>query len=111
MSGIASDQGDPAQADIPYADLSSLRIVSAADPEAHYPAMSRHLGERGKVRLSFVVEADGRVSLVAVRKSSGFQRLDEAAKRFVHQLRFQVATLPEARMRLRSSIEIEFLGN
>jgi hypothetical protein len=26
-------------------------------------------------------------------------------------LRFQVATLPEARMRLRSSIEIEFLGN
>lgn len=111
VSGIASEQADPGQADLPYADLSSLRIVSATDPEAYYPAMSRHLGERGRVRLSFVVEANGRVSHVAVRKRSGHERLDEAAKQFVHQLRFQVAQLPEARIRLRSSIEIEFLGN
>lgn len=111
MSGISSEQPDSGQADLPYADLSSLRIVSATDPEAFYPAMSRHLGERGRVRLSFVVEADGRVSHIAIRKSSGHQRLDEAAKQFVHQLRFQVAHLPEARIRLRSSIEIEFLGN
>lgn len=44
-----------------------------------YPALSRRLGEEGKVVLRVELETDGRVDSARVSASSGFKRLDEAA--------------------------------
>lgn len=44
-----------------------------------YPTMSRRLGEEGQVILLLTVDENGRVLEAKVDKSSGFERLDEAA--------------------------------
>lgn len=48
-----------------------------------YPPLSRRLGEEGRVSLHILVAADGRVTDVTIAKSSGVQRLDEAARDWV----------------------------
>jgi protein TonB len=45
-----------------------------------YPAAWRRAGEAGEVRLRLQVEANGKVSEARIEKSSGFRRLDEAAR-------------------------------
>jgi len=49
--------------------------------QPEYPTMSRRLGEEGQVVLLLTVDEDGRVLEAVVDKSSGFERLDEAAVR------------------------------
>lgn len=44
-----------------------------------YPFLSRVLGDEGTSELSFTVGADGTVSAIKVAKSSGSDRLDDAA--------------------------------
>jgi protein TonB len=44
-----------------------------------YPAVSKRLGEQGRVVVNVYVLADGRVGDVRVLKSSGYERLDAAA--------------------------------
>ena len=48
-----------------------------------YPPLSRRLGEQGKVGLRIFIAADGHISDVQVAKSSGLERLDEAARDWV----------------------------
>ncbi len=50
-----------------------------AFPESEYPSQSRRLGEEGQVLIAILVEADNSVADVKVVKSSGFERLDQAA--------------------------------
>ena len=58
----------------PYGDASFLK-----NPKPPYPAVSRRMGEEGVVVLSVMIEADGTVSDVRVKRSSGFPRLDASA--------------------------------
>ncbi len=58
------------------------------NPRPPYPAMSRRLGEVGRVVLRVMVEADGLPSRVEVRRSSGFPRLDDAALEAVKKWKF-----------------------
>ena len=51
--------------------------------------MSKRLGEQGKVVISVRVGADGSPRQVDVRRSSGFDRLDEAAKESMMRCRFK----------------------
>lgn len=44
-----------------------------------YPPSSERLGEEGTVQLSFLIGVDGRVADSRIDKSSGFERLDQAA--------------------------------
>jgi protein TonB len=53
-----------------------------------YPPMSRRLGEDGKVVLRVRVSAQGLPLTVEVSKSSGFPRLDDAARAAVERWRF-----------------------
>jgi protein TonB len=58
-----------------------------------YPAISRRLGEEGSVRLRLTIGTDGSVIDASVVGSSGFQRLDEAAIRWVRRnWRYEPAT-------------------
>lgn len=58
------------------------------NPAPAYPAMSRRLGEEGKVMLRVQVGADGLPIAVHLEKSSNFPRLDEAARQGVERWRF-----------------------
>ena len=54
-----------------------------------YPSASKRLTEEGTVQLKFLVGEDGRVIESAVEKSSGFLRLDEAARQGLTKCSFK----------------------
>lgn len=58
------------------------------NPPPSYPALSRRLGEEGKVLLKVRVGTGGQPLAVDLEKSSNFPRLDEAARRVVAHWRF-----------------------
>ena len=58
------------------------------NPAPLYPPLSRKLGETGRVMLHVFVAADGQASKVDIRESSGFERLDRAARDVVQRWRF-----------------------
>lgn len=58
------------------------------NPKPAYPPSSRRLGEEGKVVLRVHVTPEGNASAVEVKASSGFNRLDTAARDAVSQWRF-----------------------
>ena len=58
------------------------------NPPPLYPQLSRQRGETGRVLLRVFVSADGRAKRVEIDKSSGFNRLDTAARNAVFGWRF-----------------------
>jgi periplasmic protein TonB len=59
-----------------------------SNPKPVYPTASRRLGEEGKVMLRVRVSAAGAALTVDIKQSSGFARLDDAAKAAVERWRF-----------------------
>ena len=55
-------------------------IAYLREPAPHYPAGSRHAREEGLVVLQVTIDESGRVKDIAVYRSSGHRRLDEAAR-------------------------------
>lgn len=49
------------------------------NPAPQYPALSRRLGEQGRVMLDVYILTDGSVGEIKLNRSSGFPRLDNAA--------------------------------
>ena len=80
----------PASAPATAAPVTAARYNAAYlnNPEPKYPALSRRLGEEGKVLLKVRVTAEGLPATVDVEKSSNFARLDEAARQAVAHWRF-----------------------
>jgi periplasmic protein TonB len=60
--------------------------------EPDYPAISARAKEEGSVLLEFTVSAEGKVIQSKVLSSSGFPRLDEAAKAAYGKCKFSPAT-------------------
>ena len=58
------------------------------NPSPQYPPQSRRLGEQGRVLLRVLVSARGTADEVQVRKTSGFGRLDDAARDAVRRWKF-----------------------
>lgn len=58
------------------------------NPKPYYPPTSRRIGEQGTVLLRVLVSAQGTSDEVQVRKSSGYPRLDEAARNTVLRWKF-----------------------
>ena len=72
-------------------------VQPAVDPrfglsEPAYPSSERRLGHEGTVILAIEVLANGRVGQVRVEKSSGYERLDEAAVRQTSRWRLRAGT-------------------
>lgn len=53
-----------------------------------YPLLSRKLGEEGEATFILNLEKDGSVMLARLEKSSGFERLDEAARDALMKAKF-----------------------
>lgn len=58
-----------------------------------YPSASRRLDEEGTVVLNFLIDLDGRAVESKVEKSSGFGRLDEAARSALGKCQFKPGTI------------------
>lgn len=61
------------------------------NPAPSYPALSRRMGEEGKVVLRVFVNQQGLPTQVELRTSSGFSRLDSVALETVSQWKFMPA--------------------
>ncbi|WP_174274320.1 energy transducer TonB [Sphingomonas bacterium] len=70
-------------------DASAANLGNVAP---RYPVESRRSHEEGTVRLRVLISPEGRVEEVAVAKSSGFDRLDDAALDAVRKWRFRPGT-------------------
>lgn len=79
----ASPAARPAPLQPPRFDADYLN-----NPKPAYPTTSRRLGEEGKVVLRVLVNVEGRAAEVAVKGTSGYPRLDTAAREAVSQWRF-----------------------
>ncbi len=73
----------PAKIELPSSDAAYLQ-----NPKPAYPPMSRRLGERGEVLLRVLIGTDGLPQKIELIKSSGHDRLDQAAQATVMKWRF-----------------------
>ncbi len=60
--------------------IASGAIEFILPPQTVYPAMSKRMGEQGKVVLRILISENGKPDQVQVQTSSGFSRLDEAGR-------------------------------
>lgn len=67
----------------PSVELPSISAAYLHNPKPLYPKASERRGEYGVVLLGVLVAMDGRVREVAVKTSSGYERLDQAAREAV----------------------------
>jgi len=87
-SAQAAPSSAPAKAMPEAITLPHLNADYLHNPAPDYPPESRELGEQGRVLVRAKISTDGKVEQVLLRKSSGYQRLDEAALSSVKQWRF-----------------------
>ncbi|WP_311221217.1 MULTISPECIES: energy transducer TonB [unclassified Acidovorax] len=78
----------PAPPAPPKIELPSSDAAYLNNPKPTYPAISKRLGEQGKVVLRVLIGTDGLPQKVEVNKSSGFDRLDRQAQDAVMRWRF-----------------------
>ncbi|MDZ7892568.1 MAG: energy transducer TonB [Rhodoferax sp.] len=64
----------PLKIELPSSDADYLNNTKPA-----YPAISKRLGEQGRVVVRIFIDADGHPSQASVKQSSGFDRLDQAS--------------------------------
>jgi len=88
----------PTQSTAPPTPSPSIRTGAVIQPGAScakpdYPSASRRLEEEGTVGLKFLIGADGRVLQAEIEKTSGFPRLDEAARNALSKCQFRAGTI------------------
>ena len=73
----------PARVELPSSSADYLN-----NPKPPYPALSKRLGEQGRVIVRVWIGTDGIASQASVKQSSGFDRLDQAAVATVLKWRY-----------------------
>lgn len=79
----------PAPAPTPSHTVDAREVGYLTPPRPTYPAVSRRLGEEGRVTLRVLVDAAGLPVQVIVSASSGYARLDDAALHAARGARFR----------------------
>jgi len=92
-SASPNSSADDAPVTLPHLNADYLN-----NPAPNYPPASRELGEQGRVLLRAMINIDGTVAQVVLRKSSGFDRLDQAALDTVKNWRFVPAQRGEQKV-------------
>ncbi|NOT17138.1 MAG: energy transducer TonB [Sulfuriferula sp.] len=86
----AAPPSEPAPIAAPAPPIAAPRVDAnyLDNPKPPYPAVSRQLGEEGKVLLRVYVNTDGTVAKLELHRSSGYERLDNVALNTVPQWKF-----------------------
>ena len=92
VAAPAAPAAPPAPA-APAVRTSAVIQAGATCAKPDYPSASRRLEEEGTVTLKFLIGVDGRVMQSEVEKTSGFQRLDEAALKALSKCQFKPGTI------------------
>ena len=74
-----------------FAQSTSAVVNTSTCERPEYPSASKRLEEEGSVKLKFLVGIDGKVVDSQIEKSSGFRRLDEAARQGLLKCQFKPA--------------------
>lgn len=82
----------PAPAAAPVRTPAVINAAQNCEKPA-YPAASRRAEEEGTVQLRFLVDVDGKVVDSQVEQTSGYKRLDEAARAALSRCQFKAATV------------------
>jgi protein TonB len=94
VSNTPQPVAPPSPLPVASGPVSTAAVISASSCEKpEYPSASKRLEEEGTVTLKFLVGADGKVLESAVEKSSGFRRLDEAARAGLSKCQFRPGTV------------------
>lgn len=83
----------------PSLELPSSQASYLQNPAPIYPALSKRLGEQGKVLVRVLIGADGLPVQAQLKTSSGFDRLDRAALEYVMRCRYvpgKIGGVPQA---------------
>jgi protein TonB len=83
------------------------RVLSAPPPR--YPTQSRRRREQGTVELLLTLGTDGSVEAISVSRSSGFERLDDAALSAVRRWRWEPTVQAGAPVQVRGIVAIPFV--
>lgn len=87
---VASVETAPA----PHVPVRTAPVVDSRFCEKpEYPSASRRFEESGTVVLNFLIDTDGRVVQSKIESSSGYERLDEAARQALSLCRFKPGTV------------------
>ncbi len=78
----------PVQAPPPPKTIPASAVRYRESPKPAYPALSKRLGEEGKVMIRVLIGVEGRAREVVLVESSGYVRLDEAALAAVRRASF-----------------------
>ena len=81
-----SDRNDNVREDISVFVRTSPKAMSFIKPE--YPRVSRRRGEQGAVTIRAQISSEGKVISAVVVSTSGYPRLDDAARRATETARF-----------------------
>jgi protein TonB len=79
----AAGASGPPSVQMPSSDADYLQ-----NPQPSYPALSRRMNEQGKSVIKVLIDADGLPQKAEIARSSGFDRLDQAALTAVMRWRF-----------------------
>ena len=82
-----SPEPQPPAAPAPPKTVSGVEYIQPPQPD--YPPIAKRMGEEGRVMLRVLVSDRGRPEKVDVQKSSGFARLDEAARQAAMRAMFK----------------------
>ena len=96
----------PAPTTVQGGDLGT-QMMSGKPPR--YPIESRRKREEGTVVLALVLGLDGRVESISISRSSGFVRLDEAARDAVRSWRWAPTIRGGQPVKVRGVVEIPFV--
>ncbi len=86
---VFAPPGPPASASAPLPVTQPIFNADYLDnPAPPYPSVARRNGEQGRVILRVLVNTSGSAEEIEVRTSSGFARLDDAARETVRRWKF-----------------------
>ena len=106
---VPPPQAPPPPAPVVVAPARTPAVVQAAScQKPPYPPASLRANETGVVLLSFLIEVDGRVLETKVERSSGYRRLDEAARAGLSLCKFKPATVGGRPERAGARLEYEW---
>lgn len=73
---------------LPKIELPSSDADYLNNPKLPYPALSKRMGEQGRVVVRTLIGTDGHAQEVQLAQSSGFERLDQAALKAAREWRY-----------------------